>query len=252
MQSIIISPRCFNPRAREGRDRLPRHQTPVPKSFNPRAREGRDTRSSVDRAFRATVSIHAPARGATRDEPFSAQDTVFQSTRPRGARRAARVVSRHHELAFQSTRPRGARHSSIVRYFCAAVFQSTRPRGARPRLSIHVAECCFSFNPRAREGRDKPFLHRRARLGAFQSTRPRGARPRRLWSVTRAGRFNPRAREGRDMSHAGARGVQRVSIHAPARGATRCRPRGVAGVLVSIHAPARGATSLPAAPAPFE
>ena len=78
--------------------------------------------------------------------------------------------------------------------------------------------------------------------------------------------FNPRAREGRDV-HADARflGVDEVSTHAPARGATWAynmafdfkalfqptRPRGARlfrfiaddeSFIVSTHAPARGAT----------
>ena len=55
----------------------------------------------------------------------------------------------------------------------------------------------------------------------FQFTRPRGARP----------------------SAAAAAGcIPRVSIHAPARGATRGRRAEVRSERVSIHAPARGAT----------
>ena len=77
----------------------------------------------------------------------------------------------------------------------------------------------------------------------FQSTRPRGAR-------LDAGTLSPRTR---DVSiHAPARGatrpaendapVESVSIHAPARGATTTLRPLVRRRLVSIHAPARGAT----------
>ena len=55
--------------------------------FNPRAREGRD----CDHAFCgrvASVSIHAPARGATGHGLVEALVAEFQSTRPRGARLA--------------------------------------------------------------------------------------------------------------------------------------------------------------------
>ena len=58
-----------------------------PLCFNPRAREGRDLRC-LQRNEPLTVSIHAPARGATFErlarELFR---VLFQSTRPRGARR---------------------------------------------------------------------------------------------------------------------------------------------------------------------
>ena len=57
---------CFNPRAREGRDGVPLPNLPnLPNCFNPRAREGRD------------ILV----------EPDSPGGAVFQSTRPRGARR---------------------------------------------------------------------------------------------------------------------------------------------------------------------
>ena len=78
-----------------------------------------------------------------------------------------------------------------------ALFQSTRPRGARQRRFI-TPSTFSSFNPRAREGRDlRPFF-------CFRGS----------------GRFNPRAREGRDRIITLTTAHLRVSIHAPARGAT--------------------------------
>ena len=57
--------------------------------FNPRAREGRDRRQVNRRLADRMVSIHAPARGATRRASRVFPATSFQSTRPRGARPAA-------------------------------------------------------------------------------------------------------------------------------------------------------------------
>ena len=104
------------------------------------------------------------------------------------------------------------------------MFQSTRPRGARLGLSL-IMPCSVSFNPRAREGRDI-FLPRDARKGL---------------------RFNPRAREGRDALRADGWYLRSVSIHAPARGATRVNTLCIMSRQVSIHAPARGATWFQAA-----
>ena len=189
-------------------------------SFNPRAREGRDPHHLASELV-PHVSIHAPARGATFSTSCaSAPPLLFQSTRPRGARphrRAFSCVSKR----FQSTRPRGARRAPAVSKSEATEFQSTRPRGARHlgalddvrrhRVSIHApargATCV---------ARDMGFGE-----AVFQSTRPRGARPRgRLHRGPRCCRFNPRAREGRDISSHSASPSLRVSIHAPARGAT--------------------------------
>ncbi len=56
--------------------------------FNPRARVGRDIDAQAAPELRLKVSIHAPAWGATLALYFIKAGTeVFQSTRPRGARR---------------------------------------------------------------------------------------------------------------------------------------------------------------------
>ena len=78
-------------------------------------------------------------------------------------------------------------------------FQSTRPRGARRDVDTIVMSAA-----------------------EFQSTRPRGARL--AWVVAplcALCSFNPRARAGRDQKYMQAHtGLELVSIHAPARGAT--------------------------------
>ncbi len=78
-------------------------------------------------------------------------------------------------------------------------FQSTRPRGARQTLSI-----------------------RRRFLLAFQSTRPRGARhsPSRNF-LPHLPFQSTRPRGARQMRNSAIDGVERVSIHAPAGGATK-------------------------------
>ena len=55
----------FNPRAREGRDFNFCISTQKFPCFNPRAREGRDAITTAAPARPHAVSIHAPARGAT-------------------------------------------------------------------------------------------------------------------------------------------------------------------------------------------
>ena len=59
--------------------------------------------------------------------------------------------------------------------------------------------------------------------------------------------FNPRARAGRDAARKTDGGERKVSIHAPARGATSCSQDRLTVPPRSIHAPARGATTLPLA-----
>ena len=121
------------------------------------------------------------------------------------------------------------------------------------------------FNPRSREGSDCNALLIVRHGTQFQSTLPRGER--RTRHIIRAGmpNFNPRSREGSDHSpeHFATavfrfqstlpRGERQffsfffkahtaISIHAPARGATRRGLPEIHNSNISIHAPARGAT----------
>ena len=97
--------------------------------FNPRARVGRDVEVDAAMPYRG-VSIHAPAWGATAADAPVQSGCTFQSTRPRGARRAS-----------ASTRSAGA--VSIH----APAWGATRT-GVRHQRSSR-------FNPRARVGRDE-------------------------------------------------------------------------------------------------
>ena len=164
--------------------------------FNPRAREGRDS-GNRHLGDCPCVSIHAPARGATSGSGCAKSgQLMFQSTRPRGARH--HVTERQQSTKeFQSTRPRGARRGDSRDIVPPEEFQSTRPRGARP-LNAAMART----------------------VGMFQSTRPRGARPQECAAYCPLSCFNPRAREGRDSNLNNTAQARRVSIHAPARGAT--------------------------------
>ena len=210
-------------------------------NFNPRSREGSDEYRDRVHDRHTCISIHAPARGAT---------TVWEG------------ISSF--FGFQSTLPRGERH----------------PRSA-------PAAAPSDFNPRSREGSDSArpsslpamsiSIHAPARgataeaykncaANAFQSTLPRGERHCVTLSVFAPMHFNPRSREGSDMYFlTNFRSSGTISIHAPARGATKCfahassatwyfNPRSREGSdlfllcvnlhqdVISIHAPARGAT----------
>ena len=56
------------------------------RDFNPRARVGRDFKFRAARRQAVTISIHAPAWGATYANVTITISIIFQSTRPRGAR----------------------------------------------------------------------------------------------------------------------------------------------------------------------
>ena len=128
---------------------------------------------------------------------------------------------------------------------CRQRFQSTLPRWERQKTQPkHVRD------------------------NRFQSTLPRGERPPSFPARSRCCRyFNPRSREGSDMPELRLTCGKKISIHAPARGATATASVGFARFVnfnprsregsddqlaktiddankISIHAPARGATGL--------
>ena len=171
----------FNPRAHVGRDFLATHTQREPSCFNPRAHVGRDN-----------GDFCTP----------SPPGTLFQSTRPRGARHgngrqecADAGVSIHaptwgatasmgeEKTIRTSFNPRAhVGRDCITGRFVVffAWFQSTRPRGARRPGCVYYKS-----------------------LVSFQSTRPRGARlPMLFLLYSLMGRFNPRAHVGRDKAMA--------------------------------------------------
>ena len=79
-------PFCFNPRARVGRDAAANINANTPRLFQ--STRPRGARHARYNRFQAeyTVSIHAPAWGATAGATLPAKGMMFQSTRPRGAR----------------------------------------------------------------------------------------------------------------------------------------------------------------------
>ncbi len=126
------------------------------KRFNPRPRaRGDDLRGSCDGLRRVsihapargatkdhlrveqtdTVSIHAPARGATPAGERGGNEATFQSTPPREGRRE-RGPDLHRRRGFQSTPPREGRLSSSTGLSPSRRFQSTPPREGRlPRAA---------------------------------------------------------------------------------------------------------------------
>ncbi len=146
--------RSFNPRARAGRDGRGHRAAVGQHRFNPRARAGRDRGTPGCQGSSSRFNPRARAgRDVVVDYPAK-RITVFQSTRPRGARLQA-AADKVAKLAFQSTRPRGARPGTAKR----------RPLG----------RC---FNPRARAGRDDPGRHRARDPASVSIHAPaRGATP---------------------------------------------------------------------------
>ena len=80
----------------------------------------------------------------------------------------------------------------------------------------------LDFNPRTCVGCDLHAIAGLLRVGAFQSTHPRGVRQYNGGDLNNSKDFNPRTRVGCDLVFYQLREVgNRISIHAPAWGATR-------------------------------
>ena len=121
------------------------------------------------------VSIHAPAWGATISTTQSSTTPSRFNPRARVGRDATGTILRVLDAMFQSTRPRGARRrfesmgNDVTSFNPRA--RVGRDLRQRPSSSSHN-----SFNPRARVGRDGCDGQKSGVYGSFQSTRPRGAR----------------------------------------------------------------------------
>ena len=121
---------------------------------------------------------------------------------------------------FQFTRPLGARRRCMSGMARRESFNS-RAREGRDSGSGSSRPRACGFNSRAREGRDELFTPFRLSFG-FQFTRPRGARlPAHFASQTCCGFQFTRPRGARRLELLARVHALDVSIHAPARGATR-------------------------------
>ena len=192
------------------------------------------------------ISIHAPARGATKEKSAPARISSFQSTLPRGERPIASANSLAF-LVFQSTLPRGERQKRGIRYEAMNGFQSTLPRGERPHCCIS-STFSINFNPRSREGSDiNGVSSLPSQMANFNPRSREGSDNITFFKFSILNiNFNPRSREGSDGISCRIFGFYYfISIHAPARGATQHHHYILSQDMeISIHAPARGATRL--------
>ena len=120
--------------------------------FNPRTRTGCDKRWNY-KMHHNDVSIHAPARGATKEFVSRLTTLRFQSTHPHGVRQQS-FACFSTDAAFQSTHPHGVRLTGGVYESIPEKFQSTHPHGVRLQPASRL------------------ILN-----SLFQSTHPHGVRP---------------------------------------------------------------------------
>ncbi len=128
---------------------LPRRERPtaagsllLPFDFNPRSRKGSDNISAL-KILKQIISIHAPAKGATKTTVSNVFNSVFQSTLLRRERLEPAELMLIRYL-FQSTLPRRERRCSITGLSSLLSFQSTLPRRER-RDSFYCTACRYLF-----------------------------------------------------------------------------------------------------------
>ena len=104
-----------------------------------------------------TISIHAPARGATSQMCLLLRLSTISIHAPaRGATSLANAKACADQ--FQSTLPRGERPRKRVCFTVLLLFQSTLPRGERRAKAPDTRKFTTYFNPRSREGSDAATL----------------------------------------------------------------------------------------------
>ena len=235
-----VLPAHFNPRAHRGRDPLHSPPAAIAANFNPRAHTGRDAGAAV---FAGAVVYFNPRAHTGRDQDGADQDTRANDFNPR-AHTGRDYIQTASDQLIKHFNPRA--HTG--RDLC------TPQAHLYSSISIHAPT-------RGATSRRRRILP----LSLFQSTRPHGARRRARVHQKEYRHFNPRAHTGRDVHFHPLQCLQRISIHAPTRGATpypcgsailssfqSTRPHGARRskcivrrlpVLISIHAPTRGATA---------
>ena len=189
--------------------------------FNPRTREGCDTKVSVPSVYQLSISIHAPARGATGRTAKILRLMRFQSTHPRGVRHW-NFLARLSPTDFNPRTREGCDAWLTQIFKIKSCISIHAPARGATRGICGTAAVLLHFNPRTREGCDArqrregclawlfQSTHPRGvrqlhflqlwKASAFQSTHPRGVRHRQNSAIYMRTDFNPRTREGCDGS----------------------------------------------------
>ena len=209
--------------------------------FNPRARAGRD-KTKVDYLRAAQVSIHAPARGATSRIIDESQELSVSIHAPaRGATHSGQICMIGFDVSIHAPargatgrltqlrqtqtgfnpRARAGRDQAAEWTWAIMLCFNPRARAGRDAKTWAILAAIACFNPRARAGRDTGDIYIPDVHAGFNPRARAGRDPTKPTPCPLQAGFNPRARAGRDKVAAARNRLDSVSIHAPARGATR-------------------------------
>ena len=194
-------PGDFNPRSREGSDWNVSVLLPITFYFNPRSHEGSD--DSLTAGFCKTIHFNPRSR--------------------EGSDHAALLYWYNCQSISIRAPARGATESTYNEFNEETLISIRAPARGATALVRGTSRNWGYFNPRSREGSDCPCTWDFTQLGIFQSALPRGER---------------------HCTHGCSRQGCKISIRAPARGATDTVCNNTHRIRISIRAPARGATKI--------
>ena len=189
--------------------------------FNPRTRVGCDAIVLINNIVVGTVSIHAPAWGATASWLTGWARSPVSIHAPAWGATSGNALSSRGLSSFNPRTRVGCDAGMDAVKRCAAGFNPRTRVGCDNPLRWHD-QGQFCFNPRTRVGCDTLSKASGGRDGHVSIHAPAwGATPCVQPCSRRCRCFNPRTRVGCDaIAAAKAPAVVRVSIHAPAWGAT--------------------------------
>ena len=186
----------FNPRTHEGCDRIDR-QAVMGASVSIHAPTRGATVRSRPKPHCICVSIHAPTRGATQNRIVSTDGIRCFNPRTHEGCDASLVASASRLIVSIHAPTRGATASLLHTSYCLPVSIHAPTRGATS-LQVRRLTPYGCFNPRTHEGCDVvPWVSHAAQC-LFQSTHPRGVRLTFYWICGQLTSFNPRTHEGCD------------------------------------------------------
>ena len=174
------------------------------------------------RARRPCISIHAPAKGATVfSSTLRSLEVLFQFTLPRRERpvlplqpAAAAPISIHAPA-------KGATTYSRTEFIPIHNFNSRSREGSDKTANFKLSQF-IDFNPRSREGSDQKDIVDTIVKIDFNPRSREGSDSFRFYkNFCEFTHFNPRSREGSDECCNAAPVLKYISIHAPAKGATK-------------------------------
>ena len=122
--------------------------------FNPRSREGSDTVPGALSKASSKISIHAPAKGATKKGQLLLQDSGYFNPRSREGSDGIDRWGCNRGKNFNPRSREGSDYLSIFLILSRDKFQSTLPRRERHCKLYLDAPAHPDFNPRSREGSD--------------------------------------------------------------------------------------------------